>query len=95
VRRGVLTLPQAIHKMTGQPAQWLGLADRGRIQDGVPADLVLFDADTIADESSFADPYAPPAGIHFVFVGGHAVVRNGKATALRPGKMLSPRRLYS
>jgi N-acyl-D-amino-acid deacylase len=95
VRRGVLTLPQAIHKMTGQPAQWLGLADRGRIQDGVPADLVLFDADTIADERSFADPYAPPAGIHFVFVGGHAVVRNGKATALRPGKMLSPRRLYS
>ncbi len=95
VRDGTLKLEQAIHKMTGQPAAWLGLPDRGRIADGLPADLVLFDPGKIADRSTFGDPYRPPEGIAAVFVNGIAALLEGKPTGMRAGRILSARRSHS
>lgn len=94
VRRGVLTLPQAIYKMTGQPASWLGLDDRGRVEDGWVADLTIFDPATVTDESSFDDPYRPARGIEHVFVAGEPVLRAGQVMNATPGRFLSPRRRY-
>jgi N-acyl-D-amino-acid deacylase len=90
VRDDKISLPQAIHKMTAQPADWLGLADRGRIQNGAIADLVLFDPDTIVDRSTFDDPYVFSAGIKSVFVAGHEVFRDGEVQDASPGRVLRP-----
>lgn len=92
VRDGSLTLEGAIHKMTGQPAQWLGLPGRGVIGEGMIADLVLFSPETIADRSSFADPYREPSGIDAVFVNGQAARLDGRSTGVRAGRVLSVRR---
>ena len=86
--RKTLTLEQAVHKMTGLAASHMGFADRGRIAPGMAADLVLFDPATIADGASFADPSAPPAGIHAVWVNGVAVLRDGTPTGALPGQVL-------
>ncbi len=92
VRSGVLHLAQAIHKMTGQPAQWLGLTDRGVIREGAYADLVLFDPMTVSDTGSFDDAYAPPLGIELVVLNGEIVFDDGRPAAVRAGRPLSPRR---
>jgi N-acyl-D-amino-acid deacylase len=86
--RGLLTLEAAIHKMTGMPARRFGLSDRGRIAPGLAADLVVFDADTVADRATAMEPQRAPAGIHHVFVNGVAVVSDGRPTAARPGRPL-------
>lgn len=85
---GVLTLEQAIHKMTGLAAQHVGLPDRGILAPGAPADLVLFDPATVADRSTFADPTLPAAGIVEVWVNGVAVYRVGEPTGARAGRAL-------
>jgi N-acyl-D-aspartate/D-glutamate deacylase len=85
---GVLDLETAIYKMTGFPAQRLGLKDRGHIADGLVADLVLFDPQTVIDRATFEDPHQYPVGIPYVFVAGEAVVRAGQHTQLRPGRVL-------
>jgi N-acyl-D-amino-acid deacylase len=84
-----LSLPEAIRKMTSAPADRLKLADRGRIAAGAIADLVLFDANTVVDRSTFSEPGILPAGIEKVFVGGELVWDGGKATDARPGKVLT------
>jgi N-acyl-D-amino-acid deacylase len=71
-----LTLPEAVRKMTSAPAARLKLKDRGRIEPGFVADLVLFDPRAVLDKSTFADPAALPVGIPKVFVSG-AVVWDG------------------
>ena len=86
--RKALTLEQAVHKMTGLAASHMGFADRGRIAPGMAADLVLFDPATIADGASFADPSAPPVGIHAVWVNGVAVLRDGASTGALPGQII-------
>jgi len=86
--RGVISLESAIHKMTGMPARRLGLPDRGRIAAGAKADLVMFDAATIADRATALAPHLAPLGIAHVLVNGVAVVRDGKPTAARPGRAL-------
>jgi len=83
-----LTLPEAVHKMTGLPAQRLGWKDRGLIKKGHAADLVLFNPDTIIDRSTYKDPQALPLGIEKVFVNGTLVWDHGKATGSRPGIVL-------
>jgi N-acyl-D-amino-acid deacylase len=86
--RGVLSLPEAIHKITSEPARRLGLADRGRLAEGFAADLVVFDPDTIANRADGADPAARPAGIDRVMVNGHWAVIGAAATGERPGSIL-------
>jgi N-acyl-D-amino-acid deacylase len=83
-----LTLPEAIRKMTSLPAQRLGWRDRGIIREGLVADLVLFNPDTIIDRSTYANPTALPTGIEKVFVNGALVWDGGKPTGARPGLVL-------
>ena len=84
-----LTLPDAIRKMTSLPAARLGLADRGRIVAGAKADLVLFDAATIVDRSTFERPRELPSGVRMVWVNGVPVWRDGAPTRERPGRVLT------
>ncbi|MFQ5697712.1 MAG: amidohydrolase family protein [Myxococcota bacterium] len=85
---GLLSLEQAIHRMTGMPAERFGLVDRGRIVPGAFADLVLFDPEQIRDVGTFEDPKRPPEGIRGVWVNGRSVVRDTEPTGARPGKPL-------
>ena len=86
--RGLFDLPTAVHKMTGMPADHLGLGDRGRVAAGKKADLVLFDAAGIADRATFDDPHRYPIGIRHVLVNGDPVVENGVHRGRRPGRVL-------
>jgi N-acyl-D-amino-acid deacylase len=82
---GVVDLPTAIHKITSQAAEIVGLGDvAGRIAVGRPADLVLFDATTIADRATYENPRVSPSGIEGVWVGGHCVVMAGELTGPAP-----------
>ena len=85
---GLLTMEDAIHRMTGMPAEKFGLADRGVLRIGACADLVIFDPETIIDSGSFKEPKRYPVGIAHVFVNGVAVVANGRHTNARPGRPL-------
>jgi N-acyl-D-aspartate/D-glutamate deacylase len=86
--RRVLTLEEAVARMSSVPADRLGLGDRGRLVDGAVADLVVFDAATVANRATEADPAARPAGIERVMVGGRWAVTDGVATGERGGRML-------
>jgi N-acyl-D-amino-acid deacylase len=86
-----LSLELAVHKMTGLPAQHLGLADRGRIAPGYVADLVLFDPATVVDNSTVDDPELPPTGIVAVMNSGEWVIEAGEPTGKRPGQVLRMR----
>ena len=85
--RGLFTLETAVHKMTGLVAQTFGLADRGHVAPGKAADLVVFDADTVADRASFEEPTQPSAGIDWVVVNGQVAWREGVPAALA-GRLL-------
>jgi N-acyl-D-amino-acid deacylase len=82
----LLTLEEAIRKMTGLSAANVGIADRGVIRPGAFADLVLFDPATVADRSTFEDPKAISVGIERVWVNGAEVWREGRATGAFPGR---------
>ena len=82
----VLTLEEAVRKMTGLSAANMGIADRGAIRPGAFADLVLFDPATVADRSTFEDPAALSVGIARVWVNGVAVWQDGKTTGAHPGR---------
>jgi len=84
----ILTLEQAIRKMTSFPAQTLGLLDRGLIREGMWADLVIFDPDTIIDRATYTDPHQYPDGIHYVIINGEIVVKDKQHTKAKPGKIL-------
>jgi N-acyl-D-amino-acid deacylase len=84
----VLRLEQAIRKMTSFPAQTLGLLDRGLLREGMWADIVIFDADTIIDKATYTDPHQFPDGIHYVIINGEIVVNNKQHTSAKPGKIL-------
>ena len=85
---GVLTLEEAIRKMTNLPSTWLGQSDRGTIGVGMAADLVVFDPETIRDRAEFTDPHHYSIGIRHVFVAGEQVLDEGQMTAARPGRFL-------
>lgn len=85
---GVLTLEEAVRKMTSEPLRRLGIRDRGRIQKGLAADLVLFDPETVEDPATYEDPKRPPSGIRMVWVNGTVVVDAGRHTGERPGRVL-------
>lgn len=86
--RGWLSLRTAINKMTRMPADRINLSDRGRLEVGTMADIVVFDADEIIDKATFEDPHQYADGVHHVFVNGHAVLLNKKMTGSRPGRVL-------
>ncbi len=86
--REILTLPEAVRKMTSLPAAKLGLKDRGALAPGKKADLVLFDAEMISDRATYEDPNQYPAGIKAVLVNGKIVVEDGEHTGALPGEAL-------
>ena len=84
----VLTLEEAIRKMTSLPASRMRLDDRGILRPGMAADLVAFDADAVRERSTYADPLHYSEGIPFVMVNGRLVVAGGRITEERPGRPL-------
>jgi N-acyl-D-amino-acid deacylase len=85
---GLLTLEEAIRKMTSLPAEQFGLAGRGRIAPGMAADLVLFDPVTVKDRASFEHPTTPSEGIRATIVNGTIVCRDGMPTGALSGRAL-------
>lgn len=90
-QKKILTLEEAIYKMTGLPSLNLGLADRGVIETGKKADLVIFDLDKIEDRADYQNPVQFSEGINYVIVNGKVAVREGKPTAIMAGKVLRKR----
>lgn len=84
----LLTLEQCIHKMTQLPAKRMGFADRGVLRAGMKADIVIFDAKTVQDTATVADPASPPIGIPDVIINGVAVLNNSRITGEHPGMVL-------
>ena len=85
---GVLSLEQAITRMTAVAANELGLHDRGRLAVGLAADVVAFDPDRIRDRATLAEPSLPSEGVRWVLVNGRVVLEDGAATDARPGRVL-------
>ncbi|MEQ8742993.1 amidohydrolase family protein [Parasphingorhabdus sp.] len=87
-RRKVLTLEEAIRKMSSLPAGRAGLHDRGRIHVGLRGDLIVFDLETIKDHATWHDPTLPAVGVDYVLVNGELVLDAGHDTSARPGSVL-------
>ncbi|MFC6086570.1 N-acyl-D-amino-acid deacylase family protein [Sphaerisporangium aureirubrum] len=85
---GVLGLEECVAHLTGRAARRLRLTDRGLIRTGYHADLVLFDPRTVGDTATYDDPCRTPTGIPYVFVGGVAVIAEGRHTGALPGRAL-------
>jgi len=86
--RKVLTLEDAIRRMTSLPARTFDFKDRGLIREGFAADLLLFDPARVQDKSTYTDPHHYTEGFDLVIVNGEPVVENGKVTGKRPGRVL-------
>ncbi len=84
----VVSLEEAIRKMTTLPAQRLNLQDRGALKEGMWADIVLFDPETVIDRATWTNPHQYPDGIPYVFVNGELVIMHGKWAGTHPGKVL-------
>ncbi len=87
--RAVLTLEDAVRRMTSLPARTFGFSDRGIIRPGMVADLVLFDPDRVTDVATFTDPHQYSEGFDYVIVNGVATVADGDITDERPGRFVS------
>ena len=74
--------------MTALPDQRLGLQDRGLIREGMYADMVIFNPETVKDRATYTDPHQYPEGIGYVLVNGEIVVEEGRRTGRPPGKAL-------
>ncbi len=81
----IISLKEAVRKMTSLPAEILKLADRGQINPGYAADIVIFDPETIQDRATFTDPLRYAEGIDYMLVNGKFVIENGHMTGARPG----------
>ncbi len=85
---GILTLPEAVRRMTSLPARVFGMSQRGQIKSDYWADLVLFDPHTIKDDATYDDPKTQPTGISLVVINGRVRMRENMQTSERSGKML-------
>lgn len=85
---GVLTLEEAIRKMTSMSADEIGQSERGRLTPGMWADITIFDADRIIDRADYVDPHRYSVGIHHVIVNGVPVILDGSVTGAKPGHVL-------
>jgi N-acyl-D-aspartate/D-glutamate deacylase len=88
--RGVIALEEAIFRMTGLAAWRLGLSDRGLVRPSYKADLVLFDAQHIADQATYDTPHTYPTGIRRVLVNGQVILHDGERLPVLPGRVLRP-----
>lgn len=86
----LMPLEAAVHKMTGLPAMRFGLTKRGLVREGHAADLVVFDAATVNDRATYANPARVSAGIDAVLVNGSLAIWRGQATRARAGQRLTP-----
>jgi N-acyl-D-aspartate/D-glutamate deacylase len=86
--RGLVTLEEGVHKMTGQSAAKFRLTDRGEIAIGKVADIAVFDPQTIADLATYEEPRRHPAGIEYVLINGRVAVEGGVQRDIRPGRVL-------
>ena len=84
----VLSLPDAVRKMTSLPAQIVGLTDRGLLRPGMAADITIFDPEKVMDAATFEEPSQYPAGIPYVIVNGVLVIDEGKHSGALPGRVL-------
>lgn len=89
--RNILSLEDAVRKMTSWPAQRMGLADRGLLREGLRADVIVFDADTVEDHASWTAPMRPATGIADVIVNGVLTLDQGRHTGARAGMVLRHR----
>ena len=86
--QSLMSLETAIEKMTSMPADRLNLKDRGRVEVGLVADLVVFDPEAITDHSTFEKPHQLSEGVLHLLVRGEAVISGGRQTHARPGRVL-------
>jgi N-acyl-D-amino-acid deacylase len=86
--KGLLTLEEAVHKMTAAPAERVGRGDRGLIREGFKADLVIFDPRKVADTATYQDPIRYPEGIEYVIVNGAVTLKEGDHTGVGNGRVL-------
>jgi len=86
--RKVLTLEDAVRKMSGYPAERLRLLDRGLLRPGMKADIVIFDPAKVQDKADFANPHQYAEGFREVMVNGELVISNGQLTKARPGRAI-------
>jgi N-acyl-D-aspartate/D-glutamate deacylase len=84
----VLTLPEAIRKMTSFSAAIEGLSDRGLLRPGLAADIAIFDPATVGDKATFENPLQYSVGIEYVIVNGTVVLNKGEHTSAKPGRLL-------
>jgi N-acyl-D-aspartate/D-glutamate deacylase len=84
----LLTLEEAVRKMSSMPAQRVGITDRGVLRPGMKADIVVFDPAVIADKATYDKPHQYAVGVSHVLVNGTLVVDDGKVTGARPGRVL-------
>ncbi len=84
----LVSLEQAIHRLSGLPARQLQIRDRGLLQNGYWADVVVFDAAGITDHATYADPHCFAAGVEHVFVNGVQTVKGGRMTGARAGRVV-------
>ena len=88
--RNVLSLEKAVEAMTSRAAKHMGITNRGLIEPGYQADLVLFDPDTITDTATLENGQSQSVGVQAVWVNGVAVYRDGRSTSARPGMVITP-----
>jgi N-acyl-D-amino-acid deacylase len=88
--QGVLTWEQAIRKMTSLSARAFGLAGRGRLLDGMVADVCVFDPERIGHDGTYLRPDVRPTGMELVALAGRVVLRDGEPTGERAGRVLRP-----
>ena len=85
----MFSLEEAVRRMTSLPARRIGLKDRGRIAPGCRADVTVFDAATVSDKATFAEPHQYSAGIQHVVVNGCLTLRDGRLTGPMAGQLLT------
>jgi len=84
----IISLEEAIRRMTSLPAQKFQFKDRGLIKEGMAADIVVFDENEVGDKATFEQPHQFSAGFHYVVVNGQLVIENGKHTGIKSGTTL-------
>jgi N-acyl-D-amino-acid deacylase len=85
----VISIEEAIRRMTSLPANKFKLKDRGLIREGMSADFVIFDEHAISDKATFSSPHAYSTGFQYVIVNGELVLKEGKLLGVRSGQVLA------